>query len=129
MARKRSRSSQDSNDLQRPTFYCEIGLLEALDSRAEQEGTTRSTFIEELLNFLLLSPTGQRLLDAANQNERTLIQELDSNLSVYLGNLPREEIAQLAEATQRTPSTMILRLILIGLEAYREREKGPSLDD
>lgn len=103
----------------RPTFYMSADLLAALESQCAIEGNKkRSPFLTELLNLLLISPTGQRLREQAKTHHRTLVNELESNLILFNEHLPTERIKELAEKSQRHPDQMLVRLVLLGLKIY-----------
>ena len=104
----------------RATFYMTQELLKAVRTQAQQEHASRSGFVTSLLEFFLLSPTGQQLKNNAQFNNRSLVQELEQTLSLFQGQLPLEEITQLAAASQRSPVQMLAYLVLQGLQAYKE---------
>lgn len=181
-SRKKSDRSQGTN--RRTAIYASEELLNALESQAEQEETSNSGLISEILNLLLLSEAGQKLRyladlqnhrlsqeladllsllllipsgeqqqnkqvwgevasppqmiadltkallsepligqlqEKAAQNRRTLGQEVERNLILFREQIPLTEITDLAKATQRSPDEMLIRLILVGLEVYKQR--------
>jgi len=105
----------------RPTFYMTQELLKAIETQAQQEHASRSGFVTSVLGFLLLSPTGQQLKHNAQYNNRSLVQELEQTLALFQGQLPLEEITQLAAASQRSPVQMLAYLVLQGLQAHKEK--------
>lgn len=184
-SRRKSDRSQGAN--RRTAIYASEELLNALESQAEQEETSNSGLISEILNLLLLSEAGQKLRYLANlqnhrlsqeladllsllllipsgeqeqsqqvwgeatspaqliadltnallsepllgqlqekaaQNRRTLGQEVERNLILFREQIPLTEITDLAKATQRTPDEMLIRLMLVGLEVYKQREQA-----
>jgi hypothetical protein len=103
----------------RPTFYMSADLLAVIESQCVIEGNKkRSPFLTELLNLLLISPTGQQLREQAKTHRRTLARELESNLILFNEHLPTERIKELAEKSQRHPDQMLVRLVLLGLKVY-----------
>ena len=103
----------------RPTFYMDAELLAAFEAQCKAEGDRkRSPFLSELLTLLLTSPTGQELRELAKQNRRGLAHELESQLILFNKSVPKERIAELAEASQRNPDQMLVRLLLLGLQVY-----------
>lgn len=110
---------QPSNATSRPTFYMNNQLLKAIEQVAEQEHASRSSFIASLLNFLLLSPLGQQLKENARLSNRTLVQELEQSLSLFQEQLPLADISQMAAASQRSPTQMLMYLVLLGLQSYQ----------
>ena len=103
----------------RPTFYMDAELFAALEDQCAAEGDRkRSPFLAEILALLLTSSTGQALRDLAKQNRRSLVNELESQLVLFNKNIPTERIAELAEASQRNPDQMMVRLLLLGLRVY-----------
>jgi hypothetical protein len=77
----------------RPTFYMSTDLLAAIEEQCAAEDKKRSPFVAEVLEFLLTSPVGEQLRET-------------------------ERIIELAEASQRHPDQMLVRLILLGLRVY-----------
>lgn len=103
----------------RPTFYMSADLLTALEAQCAIEGDKkRSPFLTELLNLLLMSPTGEQLREQAKTHHRPLVKELESNLILFNEHLPTERIKELAEQSQRYPEQMLVRLVLLGLKIY-----------
>lgn len=107
----------------RPTFYMSDELLRAIEVQAKQEHASRSGFVAGLLNFLLLSPTGQQLQKNAWYGSRTLAQELEQYLTLIQEQLPLEKIDQLAAMSQRSLPQMLTYLVLQGLETYQESNR------
>jgi hypothetical protein len=104
----------------RPTFYMSTELLAAIDAQCEQEGgKKRSPFLAELMELLLTSPMGEQLRENAAKNKRSLAHELEANLVLFNEHIPTAEIAELAEASQRNPDQMLVRLVLLGLRVYK----------
>ena len=60
--------------------------------------------------LLLLTPIGQSLRQKAKQNNQTLAQELADVLAEF-EKIPTEQIAQLSEASQKTPLQMLTYLL------------------
>ena len=52
------------------------------------------------------------------KHRRPLVHELEANLILFNEHLPTERIAELAEASQRNPDQMLVRLVLLGLRVY-----------
>ena len=103
----------------RPTFYMSTDLLAAIEAQCTIEGDKkRSPFLSELLSLLLLSPIGQHLRENAKKSRRSLVHELESNLILFNEHIPTERIVELAEASQRHPDQMLVRLVLLGLRVY-----------
>ncbi|MEL7353911.1 MAG: hypothetical protein AAFN38_20985 [Cyanobacteria bacterium J06560_5] len=104
----------------RPTFYMSTELLAAIDAQCAQDGgKKRSPFLAELMELLLTEPVGEQLRANAEKNRRSLAHELEANLVLFNEHIPTAEIAELAEASQRNPDQMLVRLILLGLRVYR----------
>jgi hypothetical protein len=104
----------------RPTFYMSTELLAAIDEQCAQEGgKKRSPFLAELMELLLTSPMGEQMRENAAKNKRSLAHELEANLVLFNDHIPMAEVAELAEASQRNPDQMLVRLILLGLRVYR----------
>ena len=120
---KLSRTSGQDNASEvasRPTFYMNADLLEALEDQCAAEGNKkRSPFLSELLMVLLTSPMGQHLRENAQKHRRSLAHELECNLILFNEHIPTEEIEELAQASQRLPDQMLVRLALLGLRVYR----------
>lgn len=113
----------------RPTFYMSDELLRAIQDQAQQERASRSGFVAGVLGFLLLSPIGQQLQKNAWRNNRTLAQELEQSLALFQEQLPLEQINQLAQASQRSPTQMLIYLVLLGLQVYQETDwPNPEAD-
>jgi hypothetical protein len=103
----------------RPTFYMSAELLAAIEEQCEAEGNKkRSPFLAEIMELLLLSPAGQELRASAKHHRRPLLHELEANLILFHDQIPTERIAELAEASQRNPDQMLVRLVLLGLRVY-----------
>ncbi|EKF04527.1 hypothetical protein IQ278_02170 [Tolypothrix sp. LEGE 11397] len=96
-------------------------LLNKVADQAREEGNTMSRFVVELLNLLLLSPLGQELQESARRNRRTLIQELRNNLILFNEQISSDEIRQLAQESQRNSDQMLIYLVLLGLQIYKDR--------
>jgi hypothetical protein len=103
----------------RPTFYMSTELLAAIDAQCTQDGKKRSPFLAELMALLLTDPVGEQLRENAAKNRRSLAHELEANLVLFNEHIPTAEIAELAEASQRNPDQMLVRLVLLGLRVYR----------
>ena len=103
----------------RPTFYMSTELLAVIDAQCAQDGKKRSPFLVELIELLLTSPAGAQLRENAAQNRRSLAHELEANLVLFNEHIPTDEITELAEASQRHPDQMLVRLILLGLRVYK----------
>jgi hypothetical protein len=118
---KKNRKSADEESTEtgcRPTFYMSSDLLAAIEAQCEVEGKKRSPFLAELMELLLASPMGEQMRENAQKNRRHLVHELESNLILFNEHIPTERIAELAEASQRNPDQMLVRLILLGLRVY-----------
>jgi hypothetical protein len=102
----------------RPTFYMSTDLLAAIEAQSVAEDKKRSPFVAEVLEFLLTSPTGEQLRENAQKHRRSLVHELESNLVLFNEHIPTARIVELAEASQRHPDQMLVRLILLGLRVY-----------
>ncbi|MEO0769948.1 MAG: hypothetical protein AAFY72_11035 [Cyanobacteria bacterium J06649_4] len=104
----------------RPTFYMSTELLAAIDAQCAQDGgKKRSPFLAELMELLLTGPMGEQLRENAAKNRRSLARELEANLVLFNEHIPTAEIEELAEASQRNPDQMLVRLVLLGLRVYR----------
>ena len=103
----------------RPTFYMSTELLATIDEQCEQDGKKRSPFLAEFMELLLTDPVGEQLRANAKKNRRGLANELEANLVLFNEHIPTAGIAELAEASQRNPDQMLVRLILLGLRVYR----------
>jgi len=57
----------------RPTFYMPDTLLHAIEAQAGCDHVSRSGLVSGLLNFLLLSPIGQRLKQNAMASNCSLV--------------------------------------------------------
>jgi hypothetical protein len=102
----------------RTTLFMTTNLLEAIDAQCAVEDKKRSPFVAEILELILMSPTGIGLCENAAKNERSLVNELRQNLLLFNDRMPTEMIQQLADESQRYPDQMLLRLALIGLKIY-----------
>jgi hypothetical protein len=102
----------------RPTFYMSTELLAAIEAQCAVEDKKRSPFVAEVLEFLLTSPIGEQLRENAQKHRRSLVHELESNLVLFDEHIPTARIVELAEASQRHPDQMLVRLILLGLRVY-----------
>ena len=113
-------SSQESSEGGcRPTFYMNKELLEAIEAQCATEGNKkRSPFLAEILGLLLQSSTGERLRENAQKHRRALVNEIEANLLLFNEHIPTERICKLADASQRHPDQMLVRLILLGLRVY-----------
>jgi hypothetical protein len=110
---------EDSADAaSRPTFYMSTEIVEAIEAQAEAEGMKRSPFVAELLEFLLLSPTGIQLRESAQKRRRRLMHELEFNLTLFNEYIPTQKIVELAKASQRDPDQMLVYIVLMGLRVY-----------
>ncbi|MGB3788432.1 MAG: hypothetical protein WA949_10510 [Phormidesmis sp.] len=119
-ASKSSKFSKPDESGCRPTFYMSTELLAEIDAQCAQDGgKKRSPFLVELMDLLLTSPMGEQLRANAEKNRRSLAHELEANLVLFNEHIPTAEIAQLAEASQRNPDQMLVRLVLLGLRVYR----------
>ena len=95
-------------------------LLAAIDAqRAQDRGKKRSPFLVELMELLPTGPIGERLRENAEKNRRSLAHELEANLILFNDHVPTAEVAELAEASQRNPDQMLVRLVLLGLRVYK----------
>ena len=108
-----------------------IGLVEEMPTdlvadMASKLGKSSDQIIAELLRAIANPPLGEKLMESAAYNKRTLAQEVEKNLIIFKDRIPYEEILQLAQASQRTPDDMISRLALIGLETYKQRNLANS---
>lgn len=114
-----SSQSQESEGGCRPTFYMSAELLNAIEEQCAIEGNKkRSPFLAEILELLLTSEVGEQLRESAQKHRRPLVYELEANLLLFNEHIPTERIAELAEASQRHPDQMLVRLILLGLRVY-----------
>ncbi|MBE9137375.1 hypothetical protein IQ254_09165 [Nodosilinea sp. LEGE 07088] len=103
----------------RPTFYMTAELLEAIEAQCAAEGNRkRSPFLAEIMELLLTSDVGESLREGAQKHRRPLIHELEANLVLFNEHIPTERIVELAEASQRNPDQMLVRLVLLGLRVY-----------
>jgi hypothetical protein len=102
----------------RPTFYMSTDLLAAIEAQSTVEDKKRSPFVAEVLEFLLTSPVGEQLRENAQKHRRSLVHELESSLVLFNEHIPTDRIVELAEASQRHPDQMLVRLILLGLRVY-----------
>ncbi|PSR19316.1 hypothetical protein C8255_02850 [filamentous cyanobacterium CCP3] len=94
-------------------------LMEAIEAQCAIEGNRkRSPFIAEILELLLTSEAGQILRESAQKHRRPLVHELEANLILFHEHVPTERIMELAEASQRNPDQMLVRLVLLGLRIY-----------
>ncbi|MEM8503372.1 MAG: hypothetical protein AAF716_09495 [Cyanobacteria bacterium P01_D01_bin.1] len=119
-ASKSSKSTKPDESGCRPTFYMSTELLAEIDAQCAQDGgKKRSPFLVELLDLLLTSSMGEQLRVNAKKNRRSLAHELEANLVLFNEHVPTDEIAELAEASQRNPDQMLIRLLLLGLRVYR----------
>ncbi len=104
----------------RPTFYMSTELLAAIDAQCAQDGgKKRSPFLVELMELLLTGPIGEQLRENAAKNRRSLAHEIEANLVLFNDHVPTAEIIELAEASQRNPDQMLVRLVLLGLRVYK----------
>lgn len=109
----------ENSDGCRPTFYMTTELLDAIEAQCAAEGDKkRSPFLAEILSLLLTSPIGEQLKENAHKNQRSLVHELESNLILFNKHIPTERVMELAEASQRNPDQMLVRLVLLGLRVY-----------
>lgn len=105
----------------RPTFYMTADLLEAIEAQCAAEGNRkRSPFLAEIMELLLTSDMGQQLREGAQKHRRPLVHELEANLILFNEHIPTERIVELAEASQRNPDQMLVRLVLLGLRVYEK---------
>ena len=129
----------------RPSIYMSREIEIELEAQADIDRTSKSRVITDVFELLLLTPIGQSLRQKAKQNNQTLAQELADVLAEFekipteqiaqlseasrktplqmltylLQEIPTEEIAQLARASQRPPINMIVHLVLLGLRVYK----------
>lgn len=115
------RDNQSSTN--RPTFYMSNELLKAIEAQAQQEHTSRSKLVSNILFLLLLTPIGRQLRENARCNRRSLAQELEQSLALLQEQLPLEQINQFAADSQRSPTQMLTYLVLVGLQTYREKNR------
>ena len=110
-------------------------LLAEIDAQCEVEGgKKRSPFFVEMMDLLLMSPTGQKLRESAKKHNRPLVNEVEAHLIWFNEHIPTEKIEELAVASQRYPDQMLVRLVLLGLRVYEramaqmdaEIEGGPE---
>lgn len=114
-----SSSSAAESEGCRPTFYMTTDLLSAIEAQCAVEGNKkRSPFLAEILELLLTSEMGEQLRHSAQKHRRPLLHELEANLVLFNEYIPTERIAELAEASQRHPDQMLVRLVLLGLRVY-----------
>jgi hypothetical protein len=115
-----SKPGQDehSESACRPTFYMSMDLLAAIEAQSTVEDKKRSPFVAEVLELLLTSPIGEQLRESAQKHRHSLVHELESNLVLFNEHIPTARIVELAEASQRHPDQMLVRLILLGLRVY-----------
>ena len=121
--------SAEQPDASRPTFYMSKQLLAELEAQCAVEGDKkRSPFLAEILTLLLTSPVGQQLRENAEAHKRSLVHELEANLILFSEQIPTERILELAEASQRHPDQMLVRLILLGLRVYERAVARMEVD-
>jgi hypothetical protein len=119
-----SRKEKERNEqARRLTLYMSEELYNQVINQSKENETTKSRLIVDLLNLFLMSPVGQKLQENAKKNRRSLHQELESNLVLFNEQIPTEEISRLAEISQRNPDQMLIHLVLLGLQVYREKEE------
>lgn len=118
----RKSRKRDPEASHRTTIYLTGELLNVLNEQAKLEGSNQTRMIGDLLTMLLLSDTGQALREGAKSHRLTLAQEAERKIRLYTDRLPVEEIAKMAEATQRSEEDMIIRLVQMGLEVQRRRD-------
>jgi len=118
--KKKTQRGESADSGCRPTFYMSTELLAEIDAQCAQDGgKKRSPFVGELMELLLTGPIGEQLRENAEKNRRSLAHELEANLVLFNKYVPTDEIAELAEASQRNPDQMLVRLVLLGLKVYR----------
>lgn len=116
---RKPKRSEAANGGCRPTFYMSTELLALIDDQCAQDGKKRSPFLAELMELLLATSMGEQLRENAKKNRRSLAHELEANLVLFNEHIPTSEIVELAEASQRNPDQMLVRLLLIGLQVYK----------
>jgi predicted glycosyltransferase len=111
----------------RPTIYMTAELLAAIDEQCATEGNKkRSPLVSEILQVALTSELGQELRSQATASQHSLAEELKRNLILFNPAVPLEQIRSLATSSQRNPDQMVIHLILLGLQAYRQGSDGRS---
>lgn len=95
----------------RITVYLNNELLRTLEARARKERNSRSGLVTSVMGFLLLSPVGERLQATADQNQRSLAQQLENTLVIFRQPATEEAIDELAKASQKTSDQIISELL------------------
>ncbi len=106
----------------RTTIYLEEEIKSFIEEQARHERNSNSGFISDIMSVLLHGAVGQQLVQNARKQGRTLAQEIERNLILFADRVPTERIIELAEASDRTPDVMLVRLVLRGLEGYQQEE-------
>ena len=109
-----------TEEMRRPTFYLPPKLDDELAEEARASKTSKSGIVSELLYLLFMTPQGRRLRHSAKRNNATLAEEVEKYLVPFQEDFPTERISELAKLSYRTPTQMLVYLVLIGLRVYEK---------
>lgn len=72
----------------RSAIYLRPELDSAFSTQVEAEQVSKSGFIADLLQLLLLTPSGKRLTENAAAHQQALVQELERSLILFVDQFP-----------------------------------------
>lgn len=88
----------------------------ALQEQVKRDDSNKSSFVSELIEFLLLSKLGQQLKTRAIENNQTLLQELEDSLNTTTKILSSKELKKLAEPIGRSTNEVLEEFLLLLFE-------------
>lgn len=110
----------------RMSLYMEPDLFNAIEADVAASGTgNKNSWVVGLLQLVLLSDVGETLKEFAQNDQKTVLDELKELLTILDRDVPLPEIRELARATQRNTPQMLVYLLRIGLKTYNEHYKEP----
>lgn len=95
----------------RSAIYLSFELSSAIEARAEAERDSKSGLIADLLQLLLLTPSGKQLVANAEAHQQTLAQELERSLILFEDQFPvlGQKLQENAERDRQTLAQELIR--------------------
>lgn len=106
--------------MRRPTVYMSPELDDELAEEAKASKVAKSRLVSDLLHLVLMTPQGRSLRRSVSKNNTTLVEEIKKYLVPFQEDFPTERISELARLSRRTPTQMLVYLVLIGLRVYEK---------
>lgn len=132
------------------SFATSQEIDDAISEQISQDRITKSSFISDLAELVLISPEGEKLKQRALKNNQTLLRELEDSLKLseilsqkelqtlaatkqttaealeellqlVFEIIPASKLLELSKRSQRPPVYFLIHLISLGLEVYERQ--------